>query len=205
MALTTNTTQFFREKSHFEYLSTEMSRLYSIDSLDSELRIWCAASSSGQEPYSIAMTCDAYAEQNFGGNFRILATDIDTNILTRAAGGYYSPTEVGPLPGWQLKKYFQEMQKQEQLFYRVRSKIADHVSFAQLNLLEPRLPFKMKFHTIFARNVFIYFERELIDHVIARMAEALYPGGLLFLGHSESGSMHSTKFRTVAHAIYQRI
>ncbi len=205
IALTTNTTHFFREQRHFEILSRELPRLCQLDSKDHEIRLWCAASSSGQEPYTIAMVCQDYMDLRVGSDYRVLATDIDLNILGRAAAGYYTENEVLNIDESRLKKYFQLVRSNQGRLYRVKSNLANRLAFAQLNLTETYFPFKKKFHVVFARNVFIYFEKDLIDLIIDRIADSLHSGGLLFLGHSESGTMRSSKFEVTEHAVYRRL
>lgn len=205
MALTTNTTHFFREGTHFEVLLRHLPELVRLDSKDSDFRLWCAAASTGQEPYSLGMTCHEFFEAHKQNNYKILATDIDAKVLEKAAQGIYSGQEVENINSLFLQKYFISRKIEDGKFYRVQDFLSQHITFARLNLLEEKYPFKKKFNVIFCRNVFIYFEKNLVHQIIEKMAEVMHPGGLLFLGHSESGAMRSSQFKMVGHAVYRRI
>ncbi|GIL16488.1 MAG: chemotaxis protein CheR [Oligoflexia bacterium] len=205
MALTTNTTHFFRESIHFDTLTRYLPSLCQLNPKDNEFRLWCAASSTGQEPYTLAMTCHNYFEYQPQMNCKILATDIDLKVLSTAAHGCYQHNEVANIDSATLKKYFHRVHSVKGDRYQVNTNISDLVRFSRLNLLDPQFPFKKKFHVIFCRNVFIYFEKDTVAQIISKMADVLYPGGLLFLGHAESGIMRSPVFKNVEHAVYRRV
>lgn len=206
IALTTNTTDFFREEKHFSVLTHWIPKLQNLDQSSDEIRIWCAASSSGQEPYSIAMACEEYKQNYFTFSYRVLATDIDQAILTKALKAEYKPEEIKSIPIDFLKKYFSQFKENSfENRYKVKRYLSDSITFALFNHNNENYPFKKKFHCIFVRNVFIYFELDLIQTILNKMAECLYPGGILFLGHSESGTMKSPYFKVIDHSVYQRI
>ncbi len=206
MALTTNTTHFFREEKHYGVLYDWLERFSKLNKKDDDVRIWCAAASSGQEPYSIAMTCESFKELHFDFNYRILATDIDLKILSKALRGEYLPSEVKNISDELISKYFNVVETSvSEKRYQVKKHISNAITFAPFNLREEHYPFKKKFHCIFVRNVFIYFDHSLIQQILNNMAEYLYPGGLLFLGHSESGTMKSPYYSMIEHAVYKRL
>mgnify|MGYP003365182619 CR=1 FL=1 len=180
-ALTTNVTSFFREKHHFTYLEhLLLQKLYSRLERREELRIWSAGCSSGEEAYSIAMTVLKSLSGVPNLKAKILATDIDPDILGQARLGSYASVEAealfeeGALPFCRLESGRVVMS----------DKIRDMIRFRHLNLIEP-WPFSSCFHAIFCRNVAIYFDRETQDRLWRNLSERIFQGGELYLGHSE--------------------
>lgn len=200
-ALTTNLTSFFREPKHFEYLARTLLPALRNRPADQPLRIWSAGCSTGEEPYSLAMTLE---EAQGGRDARILATDLDSSVIARARTGIYEATRVESIPEATLKQWFQRGTGENSGKVRVRPGIRDRVTFRQLNLMEP-WPMRKPFDIIFCRNVVIYFDRDTQRRLFDRFADQLRPGGHLFVGHSETLHKVSDRFRLLGNTIYQRV
>lgn len=207
--LTTNTTQFFREAAHFTILSQNVPDLLSSPHRSSgELRIWCAASSTGQEVWTLLMTL-LETTQTAGCSIKFLASDIDTDCLQKAWKAVYPEDQCGGISRALLEKYFDRAvtagpQKSETTYYRVKREFRNRVQFSRINLIEP-FPFERPFDVIFCRNVMIYFEKATIDRIAEKMAKALRPGGLLFLGLSEAGAIRHSSFKSVSPSVFKRL
>ncbi len=200
-ALTTNKTEFFRENHHFEHLAAVvLPGLVKRQDTGRKLRIWSAGCSSGQEPYSIAMTLAESLSDLARWDARILATDIDTAMIEHGRRGIYPATEILPVPVRLREKYIDMQANSGRMSEALRALI----TFNQLNLHGP-WPMKGKFEVIFCRNVIIYFDKpsqcELFDH----FANLLVDGGYLYIGHSESLYKVPERFRSIGQSIYQRI
>lgn len=182
--ITTHYTYFLREEIQFNYFSHVVLPNVCSSISDGDLRIWSAAASTGEEPYSIAMILEEYfgAERLFW-NKEILATDIARKVISSAIDGLYLAQEMNKLPPLWLKKYFERVNNTH---YRIKEQIKREVIFRCFNLLEPNYPFKKKFHVIFCRNVLIYFDKKTKKQVILKLVEHLEDDGYLFLGLSES-------------------
>lgn len=179
-ALTTNLTSFFRELHHFPLLTKHLKCLDPYE----DISIWCCAASTGEEPYSIAMTVlDALP-----GNRRvsIIATDIDTGVLKTAREGVYSAEAVSKIDPAQLKKYFFKGEGSYEGLYKVRPELQSLIRFEQLNLLDRAWNVPRNLDVIFCRNVMIYFDRPTQMDILARFVPHMAPGALLFAGHSEN-------------------
>lgn len=185
-ALTTNLTSFFRESHHFDILSAHLLAAHEARTdRRAPLTVWCCAASTGEEPYSIAITaCEAFG--TLTPPVRILATDIDTNVLGTAALGRYSIDRIDALSQPQRQTYFQSGSGPNAGLCRVRPQLQSLVSFRPLNLLGESYRLPGDFTAVFCRNVMIYFDKATQYQVLARIAPLLAPGGLLFAGHSES-------------------
>ncbi len=182
--LTTNVSSFFRESHHFEQLRSYLTeRLSEKARREDRIRIWSSACSSGQEPYSIAMTILDVAADAARLDIRILATDIDKHILERASNGVYSATQMDGISAEQRKKYFLPHGNENEQF-SVAPSVRNLVTFRQLNLVSD-WPMKNSFDAIFCRNVLIYFDKMTQDKLWPRFQDKLNPNGWLFLGHSE--------------------
>ncbi|MGQ0501708.1 MAG: CheR family methyltransferase [Panacagrimonas sp.] len=180
-ALTTNLTSFFREPHHFEQLADLLGQRQPGE----RLLLWCAAASTGEEPYSMAIT----AAEHFGTlspPVTILATDIDTQVLATAEQGVYPLERIDKLPAEQRRRYFRKGQGAMSGRCRVVDELRALIRFRQLNLLDARYPMRGPFQAIFCRNVMIYFDKGTQLNVLQRMVPLLAPDGLLFAGHSES-------------------
>lgn len=202
-SLTTNLTHFFREPHHFDILREHVTALRT-DIRPSAMRplnIWCAAASTGEEAYSIAMTLvETFA--SLTPPLRIFATDLDTQVLARAARGVYALDRVDKLDPARRKRFFLKGHGAQAGFARVRPELQALISFRQLNLLDARWPAQGPFDAIFCRNVMIYFDKPTQYRVLARLAPLLRPEGLLFAGHSESFHHAADLFRMRGRTVY---
>jgi len=196
-ALTTNMTSFFREAHHFQILAEQMAQHRG----SRPLSIWSCASSSGEEPYSIAITA-VEALDGFAPALRILATDIDTSMLAKARLGVYPIDQLQKLPAQRLKRFFLRGQGKNEGFGRVRDELRQLVTFKRLNLLDEQWPMSGRFDFIFCRNVMIYFDKQTQLAILKRFAARLNPGGLLFVGHSESFHSAQDLFRICGNTVY---
>jgi len=183
-ALTTNLTSFFREGHHFPVLEEFLRALPA----GSEPRIWCAAASTGEEPYSIAITMREAAGARPPG--ALLATDIDTNVLATAARATYKLESAQACGEPRLRRCFLRGKGDNEGMVRVRPELTQLVRFGQLNLLDAEYPlvrsFSAQLDAVFCRNVMIYFDRKTQKEILRRIVQLLRPGGLLFVGHSEN-------------------
>lgn len=183
-ALTTNLTAFFREPHHFEILTRHLQNLAEVRRRQS-LSIWCAAASTGEEAYSIAMTViDALS--NFTPNVRIVASDVDTSVLRKAEDGVYPMERVAKLPHEKLRRFFMRGVGAQAGFVKMRDEVRRLVSFKQLNLLDKQWGLDKPFDAIFCRNVMIYFDKATQYRILQKFVPLLQRDGLLFAGHSES-------------------
>lgn len=197
-ALTTNLTSFFREPHHFPVLAELAQRR------PKGLTVWCAAASTGEEPYSIAMTlADAYGTLN--PPVRIIASDLDTQVLTRARTGVYPLDRVEKLPPSQLRRYFQRGRGSKDGFARVRPELRQLIEFEQINLLHPEWPVSGPLDAIFCRNVMIYFDKPTQRRILERFEPMLTRHGLLFAGHSENFHNAHDLFRLRGKTIYEPV
>ncbi|WP_226663081.1 CheR family methyltransferase [Microbulbifer aggregans] len=194
-ALTTNLTAFFRESHHFELLTEHLR------GRKGAVRIWSAGASTGEEPYSIAMTMAETLGPGVQGE--VFATDIDSEALARARLGIYPVDQVRRQVGDErLRRYFQKGSGARAGFARVRPELAQSVCFEQLNLIGPQWDLKQRFDAIFCRNVMIYFDRPTQTRLLERFAPLLKSDGLLFVGHSESFTHITQKFRLRGKTVY---
>ncbi|SDY38839.1 CheR family methyltransferase [Citreimonas salinaria] len=182
-ALTTNVTAFFRENHHFDTVRKEIIPTIAARAGNQKrVRFWSAGCSSGEEPYSLAMTLLEYLQSASSLDLKILATDIDPKVVQRARQGEYRKENLDQLPAGYLAKYFRKVGSDDS--YSVSPEIRRIVTFGELNLIET-LPIKGPFDAIFCRNVAIYFDMETQQKVWNNFADLLLPGGHLFIGHSE--------------------
>ena len=202
-AITTNLTSFFRERHHFEYLTNTLAPLLEKTKTDRRVRIWSAGCSTGAEPYSIAMTMRAALPSTRGWDVKILATDIDTQVLRIAGDGIYSEKDVVGVPDALMRRWFMRGKAAHAGSVRARKELRDMIVFRQLNLLGP-WPVKKPFDFIFCRNVVIYFDKDTQRKLFSRYADKLAPEGHLFIGHSESLYKVSERFRLIGQTIYRK-
>lgn len=208
--MTTNVTEFFREMHHFEYLYKHMEELY--DQFG-KLRIWCAAASTGQEPWTLAMLSNSFIEKKSKRDVKIYASDIDKDVLFTASHGVYNLPPHNVMSNPFMKKYLQELPDDDQRQikpllntkqYRVKDNIRHLVTYKNLNLVkEWNLPEK-EYHVVFCRNVIIYFSKETQRAIFAKMAEKMPSGALLFIGHSESLHGVSSEFEPCGKTTYRK-
>jgi chemotaxis protein methyltransferase CheR len=210
-ALATNLTSFFREPQHFDFLGSTFlpdleKRRRKPGGGGPRLRIWSAACSSGEEPYTIGMVV-LEKSQYFasGGDFRILATDLSTKVLNIAKKGQYGPESVKNINPVSLKNFMVKTPGDKgSVYYTVTPQLRSVISFRRFNLMDP-LPYKGPMDLIFCRNVMIYFDRDTIAQLIAKFYKILEVGGYLFIGHSESLSGLTHNFQYVAPCIYRKV
>jgi chemotaxis protein methyltransferase CheR len=198
-SLTTNLTAFFREPHHFPILKEHVLNLPK-----KPLRLWCSAASTGEEPYTIAMTM-IEAFDSYKPPVEIIATDIDTNVLAIARAGIYSWDRVEKLPTETLKRYFLKGSGKNAGFVQVRDELRDLISFQPLNLLDEQWPIKGGFDAIFCRNVMIYFDKETQYKILKRFKPMLESHGLLFAGHSESFLHAADIFKLIGNTIFELV
>jgi chemotaxis protein methyltransferase CheR len=195
-ALTTNLTSFFREAHHFPILAEHLRKM------KAPLSIWCSASSTGEEPYSIAMTaCEAFDSPT--PPVSIIATDIDTNVLETAANGVYPIERIDKMAQDRVKRFFQRGRGERSGLVRVRPELRQMVTFKPLNLLAGNWPLSGTFDVIFCRNVMIYFDKPTQGQILARFVPLMKPDGLLFAGHSENFMYASDAFRLRGKTVYE--
>lgn len=200
--ITTNHTFFMREADHFYYYRDKVLPFLSTTVKSKDLRIWCAASSTGEEAYTLAMIQDEY----FGKDkplwdSKILATDISEKVLEIAKSGVYAKEHIASLPKHWVINYFQPYDAKSM---SVTNKLKQEVIFRKFNLIEKIIPFKKKFHVIFCRNVMIYFDQKTKMELVNRFYDHLEPGGYLFIGHSESLIREATKFKYIMPSVYRK-
>jgi chemotaxis protein methyltransferase CheR len=197
--LTTNLTSFFRENHHFEMLSRYLK------SAHGQQRIWCTASSTGEEVYSIAM-CAAEAYKTLTPPVEIIATDIDSNVLTSAQQGVYQKDRVANLAETRLKRFFHKGKGVNEGKVRIVPELRHLVTFQKLNLIEPQWPaIKGPLDIIFCRNVMIYFDKPTQAKVLTRLVTMLKDDGLYFAGHSESFAGTTKVLKPVGKTAYRKI
>jgi chemotaxis protein methyltransferase CheR len=198
-SLTTNLTSFFRESHHFEILQKQL-----IGLSHRPLRIWCSAASTGEEPYTLAITaCEAFG--SLTPPVQILASDIDTNVLKTAERGVYPIERVERLAPDRLQKFFLKGTGAQAGYVRVRPELQKLLSFTRVNLLDATWPqVKGPFDVMFCRNVMIYFDKPTQYQILKKFAPLLQPDGLLYAGHSESFLHAADLFRSLGRTVYER-
>ena len=203
-AITTNLTSFFREPHHFDYLRDQLLQPLARDAAGTRrLRIWSAACSTGEEPYSIAMTLLESLPDLRRWDVRILATDLDSDVLARAKRGVYAEDRVKNLSAQRRDRFFNQKREGDGLCYEVAPELRELITFKQLNLMHP-LPMRGPLQAIFCRNVIIYFDKETQRDLFGRISQLQRPGDLLFLGHSESLFKVSEVYALMGKTVYRR-
>lgn len=197
--ISTNTTFFFRESDHFNYLTTLISDL--IYNRQNKIRVWCAASSTGEEPYTIAMTM-LEADKRNNTDIKLLATDISTKVLGIAKTGEYEAEKLKKVPSQLRKKYFTVAGSRENGLYTANASLKQMILFRRLNLSKPPYPMKGPLDIVFCRNVMIYFDNEVRTRLITEIHRLLKPGGYLITGHAESLSSLNVDFKCIKPSIY---
>ncbi|WLI76319.1 CheR family methyltransferase [Kosakonia sp. H02] len=195
-ALTTNLTSFFREAYHFPTLAKHA------QSRGGMYNVWCAAASTGEEPWSIAMTLEAALGRSITGP-RVIATDIDTDVLEKATQGVYRLADLDTLTEQQKKTWFLRGTGEQASMVKIKSEYRNTVQFRQLNLIESQWDIPAPFDAIFCRNVMIYFDQNTQEKLLKRFAKMLKPGGILFVGHSEHFQNMNSPFRLLGQSVYR--
>jgi chemotaxis protein methyltransferase CheR len=197
--ISTNKTDFFREPRHFDFLREEI-----LPTLTDEkrARIWSSACSSGEEPYTIAMTLYDGVSAPAQWDFKILATDLSTRVLAKAVSGVYDEERVRDVSPEVVRRHFLRGRDSSNGLLKVKPHLASMIRFRRLNLMDEEYPIKSPLDLIFCRNVMIYFDRPTQERLVNRFYRYLKPGGHLFIGHSESLQWVNHPFKTVASTIY---
>ncbi|SAK39017.1 chemotaxis protein methyltransferase [Caballeronia pedi] len=196
-ALTTNLTAFFRESHHFPILAEFVKRR------PQPFSVWCSAASTGEEPYSIAMTLVEALGEHAARQCTVFASDIDSQVLAKAEAGVYSLDQVKALSVERLKRFFLKGTGSHAGLVKVRPELRAMVNFGRVNLTDARYDLKGPFDAIFCRNVMIYFDKPTQGQVLSRFEPLMKPGGLLFAGHSENFTYVSQAFRLRGQTVYE--
>jgi chemotaxis protein methyltransferase CheR len=199
-AMTTNFTSFFRESSHFEDLRAEVSELASQG--QRRFRIWSAACSTGEEPYSMAMVLSDTLGPRI--DWRILATDLSTRVLGQAMEGVYPAKVVEAIPSDVSGRHLVRETASAQGGFRVRPELRERISFRRLNLSIPPFPMSGPLDAVFCRNVMIYFDPPVRQRLVTEIERLLRPGGLLCVGHTETLNGLKTRLRMLKPSVYRR-
>lgn len=203
-AITTNLTSFFREIHHFEYLTkTLLPGLLRGKANTRQIRIWSAGCSTGEEPYSLAMTVQEALPATGRWDVKILATDIDSNVLATASRGVYKADRLGDLASQRVQRWFKKGAGKNAGMVRVAPELQAMITFRQLNLMQT-WPMRGPFDVIFCRNVVIYFDKDTQRRLFDRFADYLAPRGHLFVGHSESLFKLTDRFELIGKTIYRK-
>lgn len=200
-AISTNVTSFFREPAHFDFIRDEVRGWLAAG--QRRFRFWSAASSTGEEPYTLAMTL-ADLGADGGMDARILATDISTRVLREAQRGIYPAARAASVPADRLSRHFLRVRDGETEAFEARASLREMVVFRRLNLALPPFPMKGPMDVILCRNVMIYFDARVRERLVAEFHRLLKPGGYLLIGHTESLTGLSTPFRPLRPSIYRK-
>jgi len=201
-AISTNLTAFFREEHHFDFLKSDLIAEKRKNN-DKVLRIWSAACSTGEEPYSIAMALIEGISDIDNWDIKIFATDIDSNVVQTAKKGVYKLQSIENLAPERLKKHMKKGSGNNSGFLKINEDVKSLIRFKQLNLLK-KWPLKEKLDVIFCRNVVIYFDKETKLDLVSRFYDQLKPEGYLLMGHSESLHGISEQFNLLGKTVYQK-
>jgi len=204
-SVSTNFTSFFRENSHFEILDSLVLPAFVKEGRgkNKEIILWSSASSSGEEPYTMAMVVANFVNHHPGTRYRIMATDISSKVLAQAKSGVYAEERIAKVPKPFLKKYFQKGVGNSEGYVKVKEELRRMVYFDHFNLMGD-FPWHAAIDVIFCRNVMIYFNRETQQELVRKFYQALTPGGYLFIGHSESISGLKHDFVQIDATAYQK-
>lgn len=200
--ITTNHTFFMREAQHFNFFRDKVLPYLENTVKDKDLRVWCAACSTGEEAYTLSMVMDEY----FGPNRvwwdkKLLATDLSETVLAAARTGIYADDRLTPLPpNWRLDYFRSRMDGTSEVIDRIKNEVI----FRKYNLVSRDIPFRRKFHVIFCRNVMIYFDGKTRDALVERFYNLTEPGGYLFIGHSETINRDVSKYKYIMPAVYRK-
>lgn len=203
--ITTNKTDFFRESSHFDLLTSALLPKWQESLRDNrKFKIWSAGCSSGEEPYTMAMVLDDYAEKKSGLSFdyEIIATDISTRVLDHAKKAVYHADRVEPVPANIRNKCLLKNKDSKNPLVRITPDLRKKVRFGRMNFMDNAFALPDKMDVIFCRNVIIYFDKETQEKLVQKFCQNLRPGGYLFLGHSESLHGFDVPLQQIAPTVY---
>ena len=205
--VTTNKTDFFREPDHFVFLADHVLP-HALERGWGDgrnfFKAWSAASSTGEEAYTLAVVMGEFRRINPRFDFRILGTDISSAVLATARKAVYPAHRIDPVRPELRKRYFMRSRNGEDPLVRVKPALRERVQFHRMNLMAARFPVQDRFHVIFCRNVIIYFDRQRQEELLRKLYDYLVPGGLLFLGHSETLAGMDLPVTSVAPTVYRR-
>ncbi len=199
--MSTNKTDFFREPVHFEYLTEHV---IPVLTEHKQIRIWSSASSTGEEPYSIAMTLLDAIPNSRQWDCKILASDLSTRVLAKAALGVYETERIANLSPEIVQRHFLRGKGGQDGFVKVKPQVGEMVTYRRINLMDQSFPIRNPLDVIFCRNVMIYFDRPTQASLVEKFSRYLKPGGILFIGHSESLQWIDHSFTYVAPTVYQK-
>jgi chemotaxis protein methyltransferase CheR len=208
-AVTTNKTDFFREPTHFSYLSESVLPEF-IESVEQQSRppftAWSAGCSSGEEPYTLAIVLSEFAAANPGFRFSITATDISTRVLAKAQAGIYDENQISMIPAPIKQKYFLRSKDHSKALVRIVPRLRSLVTFQRLNLMDEKcMLIEGSVDALFCRNVIIYFDRDTQRALLSRLCRYLRKDGHLFLGHSETVHGFDLPIVRIASTIYRKV
>ena len=198
--MTTNKTDFFREIRNFDYIEEILIPKW-IQSKKSEIRVWSAACSTGEEPYTLAMFLETKLPP--GMTYKIMASDIDTNVIAKAKNGVYSMTKEQEIPEEFRKKSIEYGRGEISDWFRIKSSLKNKITFLQFNLVEDSME-NEKFDLILCRNVMIYFSRAVVEKVAINLSKSCLDDGMLFIGHSESLQGTKTPWKVTTASVYSK-
>jgi chemotaxis protein methyltransferase CheR len=207
--ITTNKTDFFREEHHFQFVRTQIVPRMISDGkrglAPSRIRAWHAGCSTGEEPYTMAMTLLEALGGEPNWDVKLLASDIDTDVLASAERGIYESDRIAGIPDVLLRRYFERSRTDEEVRYRTKPVLRDLIKFKQINLTKTPWPIRgdVQFDIVFCRNVIIYFDKPTQKELFQRFERVLKPGGHLIIGHSESLLGVTNSFHSLGQTIYQ--
>lgn len=201
--LSTNHTYFMREPEHFTYLrQVVLPWIRQKEEKTRDIRVWCGASSTGEEPYTIAMVmADYFGLEHGAWDTQVLATDISTDVLRRAMDGIYTAEQVEVLPDNWKRRFFRKIISEDA--YRVTDELKNEVIFRKFNLMD-EFPFRKRLHVVFLRNVMIYFDEKTKRELVEKVYDAMEPGGYLFIGQTESINKEYCPFEHVRPSVYRK-
>ena len=204
--VSTNKTDFFREPVHFDFLREHaLPEFRDKFSANRKMKIWSAGCSSGEEPYTIAITMEEWKTENAAFDYSIVGTDISTDILKKAIQAIYKEDKVDVIPHILKKKYLLRSKDRQNPTVRVTAPLRKKVAYYRLNFMDATYNLQDTFDVIFCRNVLIYFNRETQEEVLRKLCTRLHPGGYLFIGHSESIMSMTLPLKQIRPTIFQRI
>jgi chemotaxis protein methyltransferase CheR len=201
-AVTTNKTEFFREPTHFDFLTTR--GLPAIAKTGRPIKVWSAACSMGAEPYTLAMLLEENRRLHRGKDYFILCTDLCTQVLAQAVSGIFPESMIEPVEMDLRHRYVMRARNPGKGTVRISPALRAKLAFARLNLMDEAYPVDADFDVIFCRNILIYFDKPTQAKVLSRLCDHLRPGGYLFLGHSESIVGIDLPVKQIANTIFQR-
>ncbi len=200
--VTTNKTDFFREPVHFDFLRDEVLPQHNGNGF---FKVWSAGCSSGEEPYTISIVMNEYKRLSPGFNFSIHGSDISNKVLNKAAKGVYPESKISLLPLEMKKRYFLKSKDRINPTVRVKPELQKNIALKHVNLMDGHYDMNESFDVIFCRNVLIYFDRATQEKVIGKLCNYLKPGGIFFIGHSESLSGMDVPLEHIKPTIFRKV